>query len=155
MFTGLNQEVCAQAWDVIVPAIEKAAELGVTNGLCGTLIVLDPANPDPKNPLFMATIGDEDPQLLINVEGKVAVTIRTGLDSSRVGQDFPYLYKAGDIKYPGAIIREGLIVSFSGVQGDYDEMICEWMVAALRGICRQGFNGEGGANRQPGAYLAG
>lgn len=153
MFTGLDREICAQAWDVIVPAIEKAAEVGLSNGLRGSLIVLDPANPDPKNPLFTAHVGEFDQEFLTNVEGKVAVTIRTGLDSSRVRQDFPYLYKAGDIKYPGAIIREGLIVSFSGVQGDYDEMICEWMVAAIRAICRQGFSGKGGANDQPGAYL--
>lgn len=155
MFTGLNREICAQAWEVIVPAVEKAAELGVSNGLRGTLIVLDPAHPDAKNPLFTAHVGEFNQEFLTNVEGKVAVTIRTGLDSSRVRQDFPYLYRAGDIKYPGAIIREGLIVSFSGVQGDYDEMICEWMVAAIRAICRQGFSGPDGADSQPGAYLGG
>ena len=153
MFPGLTPEMCETAWSIIQPAIRQAADAGVTNGHRGTLIVLDPADPDPQAPLFTAHVGEPDPQFLTNVEGKVAVTIRTGMDSSRVRQDFPHLYREGDIKYPGAIIREGLIVSFSGVQGEFDEMICEWMVAALRALGRNRFSRPGGADESPGAYL--
>jgi hypothetical protein len=155
MFTGISEEICARAWLIIEPAVRRAADMGVSNGLRGSLIVLDPANPDPKAPMFTAHVGEFDQEFLSNVEGKVAVTMRTGLDSSRVRQDFPYLYQKGDIKYPGAIIREGLIVSFSGVQGVFDEMICEWMVAAIRAICRDEFGRKGGADDQPGGYLNG
>lgn len=149
MFAGLNQEICARAWAVIEPAVLKAAEMAVTDGARGTLIVLHPAIKDGTI-MFTAHVGDPNSEYLANAKGKVAVTLRTGMDSSRVRQDFPYLYRAGDIKYPGAIIREGLIVAFSGVQGEFDEMICEWMVAALRGICRNGF---AEADKAPGAYL--
>ncbi len=153
MFPGITEEMCAQAWSVIEPAIASAHQIGLTNGFRGTLMVLDPADPDPARPLFVAHAGDPDPEYLRNVEGKVAVTIRTGMDSSRVRQDFPHLYREGDIKYPGAIIREGLVVAFSGVQGQYDEMICEWMVSTLRGIARDRFSRPGGADDADGAYL--
>ncbi|WP_297080764.1 hypothetical protein [uncultured Demequina sp.] len=153
MFPGVTAETCEQAWDVLVPAIEKAHAAGLTNGLRGTIMVLDPAEPDPAAPVFVAHVGEPAPEFLRNVEGKVAVTIRTGLDSSRVRQDFPHLYRPGDIKYPGAIIRDGLIVAFSGVQGDFDEMICEWMVATLRAIGRDRFSRPGGADDADGAYL--
>ncbi|WP_084040450.1 hypothetical protein [Demequina sp. NBRC 110053] len=153
MFPGVSEETCAIAWAVILPAIEKAHADGLTNGLRGTLMVLDPAEPDAERPVFVAHVGEPDPEFLENVRGKVAVTIRTGMDSSRVRQDFPHLYRPGDIKYPGAIVREGLIVAFSGVQGDFDEMICEWMVAALRAIGRDRFSRPGGADETGGAYL--
>ena len=153
MFPGVTEESCAMAWSVIEPAIERSRGVGLITGLRGTIMVLDPANPDPAAPLFVGHVGEPNAEYLRNVEGKVAVTIRTGLDSSRVRQDFPHLYREGDIKYPGAIIREGLIVAFSGVQGDFDEMICEWMVAALRAIARDRFARPGGADDADGAYL--
>ncbi len=152
MFTGISEEICAQAWDVVVPAIEKAAELGVTNGLRGTLIVLDPNSPTHEV-MFTGHVGTPDPEFLMNVKGKVAVTLRTGFDSEKVRLDYPHLYHEGDIKYPGAILRDGLVVAFSGVQGEFDVMICEWMVAAIRAISRVAMHGPGGADEQPGAYL--
>ncbi len=152
MFTGISEEICAKAWAVIVPAIEKAAALEVTNGLRGTIIVLDPNSPT-NEVLFTGHVGDEEPVFLANVQGKVAVTLRTGFDSEKVRLDYPHLYKEGDIKYPGAIKRDGLVLAFSGVQGEYDVMICEWMVAAIRAISRLAMHGPGGADSQPGAYL--
>ena len=152
MFTGISEEICAKAWAVIVPAIEKAAALEVTNGLRGTMIVLDPNSPT-NEVLFTGHVGEENPAFLSNAQGKVAVTLRTGLDSEGVRIDHPHLYKEGDIKYPGAIKRDGLVVAFSGVQGEYDVMICEWMVAAIRAISRIAMHGPGGADSQPGAYL--
>jgi hypothetical protein len=152
MFTGITKEVCAQAWAVIVPAIEKAAELKVTNGLHGTLLVVDPHSPT-HDVLFMGHVGVEDPIFLEYATAKIALTIRTGLDTEKVRVDSPHLYRAGDIKYPGAILRDGLIVSFSGVQGEMDVMICEWMVAAIRAICVIQMRAAGGPDSQPGAYL--
>jgi hypothetical protein len=131
MFTGISEEICAKAWAVIVPAIEKAAALEVTNGFRGTMIVLDPNSPT----------------------NEVLFTGRTGFDSEKVRLDYPHLYREGDIKYPGAIKRDGLVLAFSGVQGEYDVMICEWMVATIRAISRIAMHGPGGADSQPGAYL--
>lgn len=152
MFTGITEEICSEAWAVIVPAIQKAAELEVTNGLRGTLIVLDPQSPTDEI-LFTGHVGDEDPEFLQNVKGKVAVTLRTGYDSEKIRMDLPHLYQEGDIKYPGAIKRDGLVIAFSGVQGEFDVMICEWMASTIRAICRIEMHGPGGADEQPGAYL--
>jgi hypothetical protein len=64
-----------------------------------------------------------------------------------------HLYQPGDIKWPGGIIRDGLAVGFSGVQGEYDEMIGEWFVAAVRAMCRIEFFGPEGEQTQPTPYL--
>lgn len=152
MFTGISKDICAQAWDIIEPAILKAADAGVTNGVKGTLIVIDPTSNNGEV-LFTAHVGEPNPEYLEYVKGKVAVTLRTGLDSSRVRQDFPHLYREGDIKYPGAIIRDGLVVAFSGVQGEFDEMISEWMVSAIRAISRDLMHRPAGAASEPGPYL--
>jgi hypothetical protein len=152
MFTGITKEICATAWEIIMPAIEKAYALEVLNGFEGTIIVIDPTSPDHEV-LFAGHVGVEQPHYLTWVKHKAAVTLRTGLDSSRVRQDFPHLYKEGDIKWPGAIIRDGLVVAFSGVQGEFDEMIGEWMVSAIRAISRDQMLRPGGATSQEGPYL--
>jgi len=152
MFTGISKEICAQAWDILLPAIEKAAALEVTDGLRGTILVIDPASPTHEV-LFTGHVGEPEDPFLENATGKAKVTLRVGLDSSRVRQDFPHLYVKGDIKYPGAILRDGLVVAFSGVQSEFDEMISEWMVSAIRAICRDAMLRPGGAAEQPGPYL--
>jgi len=152
MFAGITANICATAWRVIVPAIEAAAEAGITNGLRGTVVVLDPAKAEPTV-IYTAYLGEEDPKTLKYATAKAAVTLRTGLASSRVAQDYPYLYQPGDIKWPGAVIRHGLVVAFSGVQGEFDEMISEWMVSAIRAITRDELNRPGGRMSQDGAFL--
>ena len=119
--------------------------------------MLDPAKHDgtvgDHNTLFVGHVGEEDPQFLTNIIGKAKVTARTGFDSEYVRERVPHLYVEGDIKWPGAIARDGLIVAFSGVQGEFDVMIAEWMVSAIRAICRDEMLRAGGAADQPGPYL--
>jgi hypothetical protein len=152
MFPGITTEVCATAWLMVTPAIEKAFALSVTDGLRGTILVIDPASVTHEV-LFTGHVGEPQDPYLEYATGKAKVTARTGMDSSRVRQDFPHLYIEGDIKYPGAILRDGIVVAFSGVQGVFDEMICEWMVSAIRALCRDQFQRPGGADEQPGPYL--
>lgn len=152
MFTGISPEICATAWQVVLPAIEKAAELEVTNGLRGTLIVINPADPHGE-PLFVGHVGEPDPKFLEFVRAKAKVTLRTGLDSEYVRHQAAHLYVEGDIKWPGAVVRDGLVLAFSGVEGEYDVMICEWMASAIRAISRVEMHREGGAAHQPGPYL--
>lgn len=153
MFTGISTQICQQAWGILTPAIEKAAEEGVLNGLRGSVLVIDP-NSDTDEILFVGHVGEEDPQFLVNIKAKAAVTLRTGIDSARVRQDFPHLYQAGDIVWPGAIHRDGLVVAYSGVQGELDEMIAEWMVAAIRGISREQMHRPGGPTQADSPYLS-
>ncbi|PKQ25142.1 MAG: hypothetical protein CVT64_11480 [Actinobacteria bacterium HGW-Actinobacteria-4] len=152
MFTGVNQDICSQAWEILVPAIKKAAELEILNGLVGSVVVIDP-NSETGETLFTGHVGEHDPKFAQWATAKAAVTLRTGLDSVQVRQDFPHLYMEGDIKWPGAVIRDGLVVAFSGVQGEFDEMISEWMISAIRGISRDLMLRPGGAAEQDGPFL--
>jgi hypothetical protein len=52
------------------------------------------------------------------------------MDSRIVGENAPWLYEEGDTKFPGGIIRHGLIVAASGLDWQYDEA-CSEMVASL------------------------
>jgi hypothetical protein len=152
MFTGISADVCARAWEILLPAIEKAATLEVTARLTGTVIVLDPTSPSHAI-LFTGDVGAPNPMTTEWATAKAAVALRTGMDTSRVRQDFPHLYKEGDIKWEGGVNRDGLVVAFSGVQGYFDEMISEWMISAIRGICRDEMLREGGAAAAEGPYL--
>lgn len=151
MFAGVSQEICAEAWEIVLPGIEKGAELELLNGLRGGLAILDPANPEGA-PLFTAGIGEEGPKFIEYATAKARLAAREQIDTSRLRQDFPHRYRAGDIKWPGGVYRDGLAFGFSGVQGEYDEMICDWMAAAIRAICRIRF-AEADADKAAGPFL--
>lgn len=138
MFAGLTPELCAHAWDTVTPAIVRAAERGIIRDAVGDLVVLDPG---PRNGtlLWSGTVGEPDGKTYGYALAKAAVAERTGLDTSRLRMDQPHLYRTGDIVYPGGIVRNGLVVAFSGVEGEADEMIAEWFVSAVRGIARLAF----------------
>ena len=153
MFVGLTRDICEQAWDVIHPAIVRAAERGVTNRLTGTLVVLDPVASDGSI-LFTAHVnGEVNERTQEFATAKAQLVLRTGRDTSSLRSSAPHLYAPGDIKWPGGVIREGLIVAFSGVQGEMDEMIAEWFASTVRGICRVAFLGPEGGDAQPTPYL--
>lgn len=152
MFTGISEQLCARAWETIIPAIEKAAKDGTINGFVGSLVILNPADPDGE-PLFTGTVGDRQGHFLEYATAKARLSSRTGYDTTRVRQDVPHLFRAGDIKWPGGVYREGLAVGFSGVQGEYDEMISEWFISTLRAMCRVEFFGPEGEGAQPTPYL--
>ncbi|WP_062460700.1 hypothetical protein [Demequina soli] len=137
MFTGLTPELCAQAWDLVRPAIERAAATGVIRDAVGDLVVMDPARPGTI--LWTGSIGDTEAKTYGYAVAKAKVAERTGLDTSRVRMDQPHLYTAGDIVYPGGVVRHGMVAAFSGVEGEADEMIAEWFIGAVRGIARLAF----------------
>lgn len=151
MFTGITPEICATAWSVIEPAIARAAELGVTNRPAGNLVVLDPAATE-FTILFTAAAAGGNPRTLEFATAKAKLVLRTGVDTSTLRNVAPHRYQPDDIKFPGGVIREGLIVAYSGVQGELDEMIAEWFASTVRGICRVAFNGPEG-DGQPTPFL--
>ena len=152
MFTGLNAEICAKAWDTIGPSIKHAFTEGLLDGYKGAIVVLDPANPE-GDPLFTARLGDDPGDFPQWATAKARLALRTGYDTTRLRNEFPHLYQPGDIKWPGGVLRDGLAMGFSGVQGEYDQMICEWFASAVRAICRIEFYGPEGEGSQPTPYL--
>lgn len=152
MFTGLTPEICARAWDTLQPSIRYAYEQEIFNGYIGAIVLLNPADPAGE-PLFQAHLGDDPVNFYEYAAAKARLALRTGVDTTRLRTDMSHLYQPGDIKWPGGIIRDGLAVGFSGVQGEYDEMIGEWFVAAVRAMCRIEFFGPEGEQTQPTPYL--
>ena len=152
MFTGLTPELCAQAWDLVRPAIFRAADTRLIRGAVGDLVVLDPARRDGTM-LWTGSIGDTEEKTFGYAVAKAKVAERTGCDTSRLRMDQPHLYAAGDIVYPGGIVRHGLVVAFSGVEGEADEMIAEWFVSAVRGIARLAFVGPLGPDARGICYI--
>ncbi len=152
MFTGLTPEICARAWDTLEPSIRYAHEKDIFNGYIGAIVLLNPADPAGE-PLFKAHLGDDPRDFYEWATAKARLALRTGVDTTRLRTDMAHLYQPGDIKWPGGINRDGLTVAFSGVQGEYDEMICEWFVAAVRAMCRVEFFGPEGEQTQPTPFL--
>jgi len=152
MFTGLNEAICQQAWDVIQPSIREAAESGFINGFRGALAVVSLDKPDGK-PMFVATLGEEPANYPEWAVAKARLAYRTRTDTTSLRNDVAHLYRPGDIKWPGGIWRDGLAVGFSGVEGEYDVMIAEWFVSAVKAICRIAFYGPEGEGAQPTPYL--
>ncbi len=124
----------------------------MANGPSGNLVVLDPSAAE-FSILFTAHAGEPNEVTLGYATAKAKLVKRTGHDTSYLRAHAPHLYSAGDISFPGGILRDGLIVAYSGIQGELDEMISEWFVSAVRGICRLGFNGPDGPSGQPTPYL--
>ena len=152
MFTGLTPELCAQSWDLVRPAIHRAADSRMIRGAVGDLVVLDPATRN-GTVFWSGSIGDTEDKTHGYAVAKALVAERTQTDTSRLRTDQPHLYTAGDIVYPGGIVRHGLVVAFSGVEGEADEMIAEWFVSAVRGIARLAFVGPLGPDARGVRYV--
>ena len=152
MFTGLTSEICAKAWDMLQPTLRYAYDQGILRAYAGTIVLLNPADPAGE-PLFRASLDEYPGEWSEFAEAKARLVLRTGVDTTRMRTDMSHLYQPGDVKWPGGILRDGLYVGFSGVQGEYDEMIGEWFVAAVRAMCRIEFFGPEGEETQPTPYL--
>ena len=61
---------------------------------------------------------------------------RTGMVARNVQKDASWLYIAGDTRYVGGVIENGLVVAASGLQDYLDEMISWMVLSAIQGLCR-------------------
>ncbi len=149
MFAGLSYEICAAAWNVIIAANID----GVTNKQAGTIVVLYPHTGDVA---FMSRLNYNHPDAekydRIAV-AKAVVSKKTGLPSRQVQQEAPHLYLPGMTKWGGAVIRNGLVVAFSGVQAVYDEAIAWSMLAWVEAMCRNEMTRPGGVMASDDSFL--
>lgn len=152
-FEGISSDICQIAWLTVLPTIENAARVGLTNKRAGTLVVLDPAHGDI---LFSASVDEDYPDSEKYDEiamAKAKLSWRTQMPSRRVQQEAPHLYTEGDTKWGGAVIRNGLVVSFSGVQAVFDEAIAWSVLAWIEAICRYEMVKPDGVMNQEGSYI--
>lgn len=149
----LTHDMCVKAWDIILPSIARAAEVGLTNKFDGTLLVLDPTiqyrhGVSVINDAILFTrrvIVSSTPTVYDNVvEEKAEVSWRTGRSSREIQQTAPHLYQEDDVKWGGSVVRDDLIVSFSGVQAEFDEWIAGMMADLLIAMCRNAMSHEYG-----------
>lgn len=155
-FVGVSEEICKAAFRIIRPAISAAATDGIVNREAGHLVVLDPAIPyEPKYRnaiadlrfgslvLWSESIGDalahDLEKYAAIAEAKAFTSYLTGLPSHLVQQQFPSLYVPTMTKWGGSAVAGvgpmRLIVAFSGVQWNFDQMFSEMMLSAIQAIC--------------------
>jgi hypothetical protein len=167
-FTGLTEELCVEALDIVRPSIAHAMNSGVVKREQGWLVVLNPRI--PQEPKYMLNIGQHDnPKREVPFDelvlfdcgwdlpknwdhpydavarAKAFASWKTGLPAHRIQQEAPYLYEEGWTKYGGSAVGEGgLVVAFSGVEEYFDQMFSEMMVAAIKGVCLHKMHGPEG-----------
>lgn len=153
--------MCSIAWCCIEPAINEMFSCRVTNKFAGTIVVLDPT--DTNRFLFTASIEsdytrnnpDDAKKYARFAAHKAELTARTGMPSRVVQQTAPHLLTNGDIKWGGSVIRDGLIVGFSGVQAVYDEMFAGMMAEVLIAMCRDAMTKPGGIMASDYSHIGG
>jgi hypothetical protein len=143
-FIGLTAEICSTAWEVIYPAIERAAAIGLTERRAGCMVVLPPVpathvrTAEGPEPMFVGLLeGTTAPELYsTHARAKARVSWLTGLSSRQVHHTSPHLYRPDMTKWGGSVVRDGLICAYSGVQPIFDEMIAGWMADTVIAYCR-------------------
>jgi len=163
MYAGLTREICATAWKLIAPGISTAAQMGITNKHKGTIFVLDPTQPyagqerlPSRAVLYAEAVCEEGNNKYANIaEAKAYLSWRTGLPSRVVQQQAPHLYVAGMTKWGGSVVRDGLVVAFSGVQAVFDEMISGWMADAIIALCRDEMTRPDGVMASSSSFVGG
>jgi hypothetical protein len=133
------QEFAAKALELAHPSIAALIKQSEERNTLH-VVILEPGVPyDPivdRLPILReATFGDQNPDnwkrsFPTIARAKARVCWRTSMSSRTVGEQAPYLYKAGDTKWPGGVVCDGLIVAASGLDWQFDEA-CAHMVIAL------------------------
>jgi hypothetical protein len=162
LFSGLSEQICSDAFDLVKPVIAVGSGLGTESGSinkhAGSVVVLNPAIPyEPKyrqafangnfNDLVLweRQVGNPRAYDLAKYTGiaraKAFTSYLTGLPSHQVQQQFPALYVPGMTKWGGSAVAGSgpmrLIVAFSGVQWNFDQMISEMMISAIQALCHE------------------
>ncbi len=71
---------------------------------------------------------------------KATLSAEYSRDTRDIISRFPHVIMGADIKYPGGICFEGIVVGVSGVESHFDEMIGVWFAAAIRAVARHLLN---------------
>lgn len=153
MYAGLTYEICAKAWDTVLPSVNNAFDRGITNKEVGTIVVLDPSS---GLVLFQRRVYENHPdakkydQIAL---AKARVSQETGLPSRQVQQEAPHLYRPGMTKWSGSVVEHKLVVAFSGVQAVFDEAIAASMLAWIIALCRHEMTKEGGVMASDSSFI--
>ncbi|MCR4326681.1 MAG: hypothetical protein NUV52_03430 [Candidatus Roizmanbacteria bacterium] len=67
-------------------------------------------------------------------KGKALVCARERMDTLAIAKLEPWRFRKGDCRYPGAVYRNGLVVSFSGVEARNDHTISGMVAEFVMGL---------------------
>lgn len=67
-------------------------------------------------------------------KGKALVAAREHMDTLTIARLEPWRFRRGDCRYPGAVYRNGLVVSFSGVEARNDHTISAMVAEFIMGL---------------------
>ena len=109
-------------------------------------------NPDPVHAFSGVTTFDEailfervfgipeDARYRAMARDKAEVVWRTGRSTRDTAMNAPHLLRAGDPRWAGGIVHNGLFVAYSGVQEMWDEAIAYTYAAIVEAMCREGMS---------------
>ncbi len=126
-----------QALKLAGPSIGVAIE-AYTNRNALVVVMLDPRVPcgsdQPLCVLQERHFGEPSKEKWSREFDKIAlakaeVCYRTGESTRTVGESRPYMYLPGDIKFPGGVVCDGLVVAASGLDWQFDEAVAHMVIA--------------------------
>ncbi len=146
----LTQEVAKRAVELVLPAVERLIESkALKRGDFHVVIALRPtywSGNHTEEDLFKESIIYEyshtDPKKWDHPYEKIArskclISWYTGKSTHEIQTAAPHLLRHGDTAYYGSAVRDEIVVSCSGVQPYFDEMISSWILAVCRALCIQ------------------
>jgi hypothetical protein len=174
-FTGLTNEMCVNAFEIACNGLYVAYDLGVANKYAGTIVVINPfilpSSSDPsmvdldevrRAALFISRVNEAhadvekyDELALVKARDMWVLNHFFGITSNRdIQQNYPHLYRPGMTKWHGGTCRDGIVIGFSGVQGNYDEAMVEMVSTWLTAMCREEMTKPDGVMASDSAYIA-
>jgi hypothetical protein len=174
MLTGLTPAMCSQAFDIATSALSVAADLMIANKYAGTLVILKsfavPSSNDPSKVsldetreavLYMRRVDENHPDAAKYDE--IALTKARDLwvlgyffnvKSNRdIQQNFPHLYRPSMTKWHGGTRKNGIVITYSGVQGNFDEAFTDTVDAWLTAMCREEMTRADGVMASPSSFI--
>lgn len=135
----LTSDLVKKAVTMVAPAIELAMDSKLVKRRAFHIVILDPTVPYADGQelpiLHECSFGDAVWEFPFKeyAHAKARFSWRTGLPSSEA-QRCPHLCQKGDIKYPGSVVHNGLIVAGSGVEGYFDQMFSGMTAVTCEGL---------------------
>lgn len=147
MSPAILQTIAEEALSLAGPSILRSISFlhETESRIAAHAVILDPtvrfAEGRSLPILASRTFGERDSRLWksdyrVFAQSKANICWRTGMSSRYVGENASWLYLPNDTKYPGGIIRDGLIFAVSGLNWRMDEPCAEVIASFFWGRAR-------------------
>ena len=130
----LDKDLVKKAIEIVMPAIRTCMEGKIFKRKCLSICVLEPKK---GKVLHTENIKDEewDHDFEKIASSKAKVSYKGKTDTALISLRKPWSFEVGDTIYPGGVYYKGLVIGVSGVEPYFDEMIANWIIFAIKGLC--------------------